>query len=334
MRRLAFVLCLIASAATGGSRDGFILGGQLPFWLIAGERGTPSYGAEADAARRAILPRANQMFDIIIPSAISWDWVEPRRGRVDYHRYRWANDWAQANGKQTLTQHLFWMWRDSKPRWVRRLRGDALRAALHQHIADIRVEIGPVQRLTVINEMICKDFLKDRLGPEIVRELFVATRQAFPDTALFLNEHVCPNERFNATVIGQTLERYADFVIRLDAAQVPFDHVGFQLYFGAGDVEALGGVDRFVAQMAAAISGFSQRTGRPLFITELGFAAQDEAYRARFLQAFFTMLRDHGDVEGLIVFHWLDDQQAGTALVNRDGSLTLAGGAFVEVFDR
>lgn len=324
---------LFATVIQAGTRSGFELGGALPFWMVRGEQGTASYGPAADAARQVVQPRINEMFDIIIPSAISWNWVEPRRGRPDFHRYSWAKSWAQAHHKQMLTQHLFWMSRDGLPRWARRLRGAALRAALHQHIADIEAEIGQVQRLTVINEMACEDYLVRQLGPEIVRELFVAARQAFPHTQLFLNEHFCPQERFNPAIIGQTLARYADMVQRLEAEHVPFDKVGLQLYFGQDDVEALGGIDSFVAQMSAAFSQFARQTGRPIFITELGFSA-DESYRAAFLQQFLPMVRDHGDVEGLIVFHWLDDQEAGTALVNLDGSLTMAGEVFYKVFKR
>lgn len=316
------------------SKD-FLLGGQIPFWLEKGEPSTSSYGADADRARALISERADEMFDIVIPSGFSWDWVEARRGRLDMHRYEWAHRWGQRYGKPIFGQHLFWGWSDSMPSWARNLGDDALRVSIFKHIEDMHSQIGDIPRLTVINEMLCKPYLADRLGEGIVHEIFAYTKEIFPRTELFLNEHGCPNQyQLNDHTIRSTLGGYADFVNRLESSGVRFDRVGFQSYFHKSDVLALGGIARFVEQYSLAVNEFAQETGRKLFITELGFASPDEEFKAEFLRAFYLMIRENQNIEGLIVFHWLDDQEMGSALVNRDGSLTKGGEVFYDVFGR
>lgn len=335
MIRLIFALLLLGSVQIHAqTRRDFILGGQIPFWIINGEVGTPSAAPGTNAARANIQPRADQMFDIVIPSALTWNWVEERRGTLDFHRFDWANNWAKANRKQILVQHLFWAWAEAKPRWFIRLNRQNMRQEVFRHIEGIHAHIGNVKRMTVVNEMMDQAYLTDTLGIEIIHEIFAQTRARFPRTQLFLNEHANPNDHRGANQIIATMSSYADFVNKMQHANIPFDHAGFQSYFTMQDVENLGGIERFVAEYNRSINLFTQRTGRPIFITELGFAAQDQTYRATFLRAFFTMLRDNPNVEGLIIFHWLDDQDEGTALVNRDGSLTPAGSVYYEVFGR
>lgn len=335
MLRLIFLVILLSPTATiADVRNDLQLGGQIPFWIINGEAGTPSNTPEADITRANIQPRANEMFDIVIPSTMTWGWVEGRRGTLDFHRFDWANDWAQANRKQRLIQHLFWAWEDSKPDWFNRLNRPEMRTAVFTHIQDIRTEIGDVPRMTVINEMMDRHFLTNKLGTSIIAEIFQETRAKFPNTKLFLNEHANPNNHRGQNQIVDTLASYAEFVRDLDAQGVPFDHAGFQSYFTMEDVENLGGINTFVAEYNRGVNLFSHLTGRKLYITELGFAASDPEYHARFLRVFFEMVKANRNIEGLIIFHWLDDQDQGTALVNRDGTLTPAGVVYYDVFDR
>lgn len=314
----------------------FLIGGQIPFWLIHGESGTPSDTPEADAARPALQQYANEMFDVVIPSSIHWNWIEEQRGSFDFHRFDWANEWATQNAKSTLIQHIFWAWSETKPSWVQKLSDDAFRAAVFQHVQDVRNHVGDVPYIVPINEMTCKTYLEDRLGPEIIKEIFDATRDAFPDTELFLNEHGCPDtsDPSSPNLIQNTLDNYAKLVLKLESEGVDFDRVGFQSYFSESDVVAQGGIDIFVERYSNAVDSFTKKTGHKIIITELGFIAPDEDFKAEFLRAFFEMTIKNSNITGLIVFHWLDEQSQGTALVNLDGSLTKAGEVFYDVFDR
>lgn len=276
------------------------------------------------------------MFDIVIPGSIHWNWVEEKQGVLDFHRYDWVNDWASQKGKETFVQHILWAWSDTKPLWVQALDDDEFRVTIFNHIQDVKNQVGDVPAITVINEITCKTYLEDRPGPGIIKEIFDKSREIFPKTKLFLNEHGCP-EQNNAAKPGllqDTLDNYADLVLKLKSQQVDFDRIGLQSYFSESDVIAQGGTSAFVDKYSKAINQFTKHTGYKLIITELGFDSADEDFKADFLRTFFEMTISNPDIEGLFMFHWLDDQAQGTALVNRGGSLTKAGKVFYEVFGR
>ncbi|MFQ5616721.1 MAG: endo-1,4-beta-xylanase, partial [Anaerolineales bacterium] len=306
-------------------RHEFIFGGQIPFWLI-----DPAH-SDRGADQQAILRRADEMFEQVIPSAVTWGWVEPERGELDFSRYDYAAGWARDHDKRLLLQHIFWGWNDDthelSPAWLDGLDEAELRAALSQHIADVQANVGQIDGIVALNESLYQNIYNDRLGEDITYALFAAARQAFPDADLFINEFPWMPEDGSIEFgdLQTPIENYIAYVQRLDQNGVDFDRVGLQIYIGQDDVAAFGGIESLVAEVDARINQFTAETGRSLTITEFGLTAPDHALRAEYLGAFMRMAFANPNVDGFQVFHWLNEQVPDNALVLADGSLTQAG---------
>ena len=318
-------------------RHEFIFGGQIPFWLI-----DPAYAEQGD--QTAVLQHADAMFEQVIPSQITWGWVEPERGTLDFSRYNFSAGWARERGKHALAQHIFWGLYDEtnershelNPAWLDELNEDEFEAALYQRIADVQANVGQIDGIVVLNEAMYQNIYNDRLGYDVTPALFAAARTAFPDADLYINEN--PWQAIDLGLVPpgdlQTpMDNYIAYVRQLDKNSVDFDKVGLQVYLSQSDVETFGGIEPFVAAVDALLNRFAAETGRSLIITEYGLSAPDERFRADFLDAFMQMAFANPHVEGFQLFHWLDEQLPGNALVQIDGSLTLAGEAYLRLLE-
>ncbi len=322
-----------AEVALRQVRHEFIFGGQIPFWFI-----DPAYADQGDQA--AVLQRAGVMFEQVIPSQITWGWVEPERGTLDFSRYDFAAVWARELGKRTLIQHLFWGLYDDthelNPAWLKALEGEDLEAALRQRISDAQANMGKVDGIVVLNESMYQNIYNDRLGTDITPVLFAAAREAFPDADLYINENPWQAVDLGLTPPGDLdtpMDHFIAHVQRLDQNGVDFDKVGLQIYLEQSDVEAFGGIQPFVSEVDALLNRFAAETGRSLIITEYGMSAPDERFRAEFLEAFMQMVFANPIVDGFQIFHWLDEQLPDNALVRIDGSLSPAGETYLRLLE-
>ena len=315
-------------------RHEFIFGGQIPFWLI-----DPAYADQGD--QTAVLQRADAMFEQVIPSQITWGWVEPEHGALDFSRYDLAAGWAREQGQRTLAQHIFWGLYDEtherNPVWLDELSPDEFKAALYQRITAVQANVGQIDSIVVLNEAMYQNVYNDRLGRDVTPALFAAARAAFPNADLYINENPWQAVDLGLVPPGdlQTpMDNYIAYVRRLDQNGVEFDKVGLQVYLTQGDVEAFGGIEPFVAEVDGLLNHFAAETGRALIITEYGLSAPDERFRADFLVAFMQIVFANPHVEGFQLFHWLDEQLPDNALVLADGSLTPAGETYLRLKNR
>lgn len=284
-------------------RHEFIFGGQIPFWLL-----DPAYAGQGD--QTAVLQRAATMFEQVIPSQITWGWVEPERGALDFSRYNLAADWAGKQGQRTLAQHIFWGLYDEtherNPAWLDELSQDEFEAALYQRVTAVQANAGQIDGIVVLNEAMYQNVYNNRLGRDVTPALFAAARAAFPDVDLYINEN--PWQAVGLGLVPpddlQTpMDNYIAYVRRLDQNGVEFDKVGLQVYLTQGDVEAFGGIEPFVAEVDALLNRFAVETERTLTVTEYGLSAPDERFRADCLAAFMRMAFANPNVDGFQVFH-------------------------------
>lgn len=280
--------------------------------------------SQKEREKKKVLQIADKWFNIIVDgNGFKWKNIERSPGKIEYgfFRHNQVIKWAKEHNKDIRHHTLFWSNPLKNPKWVRDLRGNDLKKAIFNRIEYTKKMAGPdIQYLDVVNEMLYYGFFRDHAGQDIIPEIFAECRKAFPKARLYLNEF--PPQKGNDFSV---FDNYVNLINEMKKKDAPFDGIGLQAHYDVHEIARLGfGLDEFMAKMDNAIDKLAKSADMPVFITEYDAVSKNERLRAEFLKAFYTMAFANKNVEGIIFWEWIDTGKH-RALVNQDGSKTLAG---------
>ncbi len=201
---------------------------------------------------------------------------------------------------------------DRVPEWLTALDAAALREAVHDRVRGVTERYrGRIREYDLNREMVVGRFYQDRLGEDIVADLFRWAREGDPDAVLCLDDH--------SILEGIHLERYARQI------QGFLDN-GFPV----GGIGCYGRFNRPIpySRLTRSLDRLAE-FGLPVTITEFDMAAEDESARAAGLEEFFRTCFAHSTVQGIYLAGFWEGAhpRAGDALWRRDWTPTAAADA-------
>jgi endo-1,4-beta-xylanase len=188
---------------------------------------SPDYFSEA-----GYVAVAREQFDSLTPeNQMKWESIEPSPNKFTFEDGDSLVQFAEQNHMRVRGHTL--VWHSQLAPWVTSLSGDALHAAMLNHIAGVAGHYkGRVAAWDVLNEAIADgasgelraDSPFTRLGPTFIDDAFRAAHEADPNAVLFYNDYEIERPDSKKT------EGAYKLVKRLKDAGVPIGGVGFQMH--------------------------------------------------------------------------------------------------------
>lgn len=269
------------------------------------------------AAQKQYLNLTRQLFNASVhENALKWYATEPARGQVSYADADRILDWSRANGLAMRGHTLFWAVEKWNQPWVKALSNEELRSAVQRRATEICQRYrGKIPEYDVLNEMLHGDFFQQRLGNDIVKQMFTWCQQADPTARLYVNDYDILN--------GKMLDRYVQQIRSLLQQGVPVGGIGVQAHIREPTTAAQ------VQQTLDTLAQFRL----PIKITELGVVAATEAEQARILKDVYTVAFAHPAVTGILMWGFWEgaNWEPRSAVFKRNFEPTLAAKTYQEL---
>lgn len=255
------------------------------------------------ADQQRYLDLARRLFNASVhENALKWYATEPTKGQVSYADADRILQWSDQNGLKMRGHTLFWAVDKWQQSWVKALNHQELRQAVQQRTVEICTRYkGRISEYDVMNEMLHGDFYQQRLGEQIVDDIFKWCKQADPNVRLYVNDYNILN--------GRALDRYVEQIRALLKRGVPLGGIGAQ-----GHIREAITADR-IQKSLDTLAQF----GLPIKVTEFD-AVGSEAEKARILSDVYRVAFAHPAVAGIFMWgfwegaHW----EPPAALFKRD----------------
>lgn len=300
---------------------------------------------------------------MVAETALKWRQLEPEPGRLEFGLGDSELAWAEENGFRVKMHTLLWgnappfSTGSGTPNWLREMFPEANLSPAEQE--DLRGLIrfqaeavvdryqGRIDIYDVTNETLnpFTTWFDDRLGGEIVEDLFRWVRAIDPGAQLVLNEWI--SEVFTGVDTAATAARVRDRALDLIEKGVPIDAIGQQAHFapvllfanGADlsnpELEPRTRVDDY----AVALDTLAD-AGLPIHITETTFnVPADPEERAAHAEAMMRIWWGNEAVEQIVFWSlWnkvaaRNELQHGIFDDSRDGTLTRHGEAILSLIN-
>lgn len=183
---------------------------------------------ERDPIYRALVAR--EASSVTPENVMKWGATEPRRGQFTFGPADALVAFAEEHGIGVRGHTL--VWHQSLPVWVRRLEGEALRAAMLEHVRAVAGHFrGRVYAWDVVNEAIADgtsgklraDSPFTALGPSFLEDAFRAAHEADPEALLYYND-------YDAEAVGPKSDAVFALVRGMKERGVPIHGVGLQMH--------------------------------------------------------------------------------------------------------
>jgi endo-1,4-beta-xylanase len=188
---------------------------------------SPDYFNEA-----SYLAIAGEQFNSLTPeNQMKWESIEPSPNKFTFDQGDSLVLFAKQNHMRVRGHTL--VWHSQLASWVKSLSGDALHAAMLNHIKNVAGHYkGRIAEWDVVNEVMADgesgDLRPDSpfasLGPTFIDDAFRAAHDADPNAVLFYNDYEIEGPNAKKT------EGAYKLVKRLKDAGVPIGGVGFQMH--------------------------------------------------------------------------------------------------------
>jgi len=277
---------------------------------------------------------------IVLEDHMKWYHVEKERGLIDFSYSDQLVDWAISQGLSVRGHNLLWAKEKWTPKWVRKLSPEELRKAVLEHVKRTVTHYrGRVIAWDVNNEMLDGSFYRDRLGEDIIPQVFKTATDADPHTPLYVNE-------YGILASDDKTQRYLALIENLQKQGAAVGGIGVQEHAG----------ERFVRSAPHEATEPERRepgelkpeevwkrldmlaeTGLPIWLTEVSFKTPDKLLRAEALERLFLTVFAHPAVDGVMLWgfwqnrHWLG---ADAALIGRDWTMLPAGRSLVSLLNK
>lgn len=240
------------------------------------------------------LNLTKQLFNTSVhENALKWYSTEPVRGQVNYRDADRILEWSERNRLKMRGHTLFWALEKWNQPWVQKLNAQELLDAVRQRTLEICQRYkGRFTDYDVINEPLHGNFYPERLGKEIVGNMFRWCHLVDASAGLYVNEYDILN--------GKSLNPYIEYIRNLLRQGVPISGIGVQ-----GHIRENITADRIQASLDALA-----RLGLPIKITEFDAVANTEQEQARILKDVYRIAFAHPAVTGILMWgfwqgaHW------------------------------
>ncbi len=299
---------------------------------------------------------------MVAETGLKWRALEPEPGAFQFELGDEELAWAETNGFKTKMHTLLWgnappfSTGSGTPGWLReRFPNTELSQAEREQLRGlIRTQAeavvtryrGRIDIYDVTNETLnlLTPWFADRLGQDIVGDLFTWVRAIDPGAQLVMNEWIV--EVFTG-LLTPTAAEVRDRVLELLAAGVPVDAVGQQAHFAPTVVFANGAnletadlTDRTrIDDYARALDTLAE-TGLPIHMTEVTFNTPAEPeQRAAQAEAIMRVWWGHESVEQIVFWSLWNRVAARSALQHgvfddtTDGTPTRHGAAILSLMN-
>ena len=224
---------------------------------------------------------------VVLENAMKWGSIEPERGSFRYAKPDATLAWAAERGMRARGHCLFWAVPHAQtPPWVEALHGQALVAAVHQHVDDMLEHFGgELEAWDVNNEMIHGNFFLDQSGDQdLRRKMFQWAHDKDPHLQLFVNDY--------NIISGNQVDKYVALIQGLLDQGAPVSGIGVQGHFGGQAID-LGKVQRVVERLG--------EFGLPVWVTEFDWSGSstDHSQHAAQLENFYRLMFSLPQVEAL-----------------------------------
>jgi len=215
--------------------------------------------------------------------------------------------WCRAHDLPVRGHNLFWPSYQWLPSDVKPLRGEKMRAAVHDHILDYVAKTrGRVVVWDVVNEAVTSHEVYDEAGKDLIAKAFVWAHETDPDVKLAYNDNTIFDT--GGGTLGKS-DRQVDGILHylIDEQHAPVAVLGIQSHMGGGNplVAApilLHNLDHWATYHL------------PLEVTEYDAAVQDDTAHGRYQDEFMTAVFSHPQVTSFVQWgfwagsHWLAKQ--------------------------
>ena len=298
------------------------------FQLVAKQiRSNFAFGSALNAASLGI-PEYDQFFrENFEWATVEWhcQWVptEPEQDVEDYSIADESVAFARDNGIAVRGHALTWAKPVFVPSWLPDLSNEQMLIQLNQRIVNATSHFrNRLASWDVCNELLHFRFFRDRLGDQIVPEMFAMARGNDPDTPLFTNEYdILPFADHPRT------QQYVELIRGLLDSGAPIDGIGLQGHFWSGNVSP--------TNMELAIDQLGT-LGLPIVVSEYDSLNSSDDEKAKQLETAYRYLFSRPEVNGIIMWgfwanaHW---RGADAALIESDWNVNAAGQKYLQLRD-
>ncbi len=243
-----------------------------------------------EANRQRYYQLVKDNFNIgVFQNAAKWFNVEPEEGDIYWTSAERTTKWALANGLAMRGHCVFWDCERFVPGWQKDMSDAELRRVIERRCKEVaNFFAGRVDEWDLNNEMLHCRWYRDRLGSEIVGDMFRWFKQANPEAVLTLNDFRVLNNRYRSA-LDEYIAQAREFMNKGYA----LGGINCQSHSWAG-VTNIGFVKYALDKL--------QRTGLPLKISE--YIIDDQAgnaeYAAVMLDKHFRVFFGQPAVEAII----------------------------------
>jgi endo-1,4-beta-xylanase len=239
------------------------------------------------------LNTAKKLFNASVPeNSLKWYSTESERGKLSYVDNDNILQWSLNNGMKMRGHTLFWEKETHNQPWVKSLSKTELKKAIEKRTKEVCLRYkGRIHEYDVLNEILHGDFFEKKLGPNIIKEMFLLCKQVDPNARLYLNEYFSkPND----------LNRYVQLIRDLLKQGVPIGGIGFQGHI-RGKVNAV--------EMQVILDTLGQ-FGLPIKITEFDVLSDTEQDKVEVFRDVYRVAFAHPATKGILMWgfwagaHW------------------------------
>ncbi|VFQ62283.1 unnamed protein product [Cuscuta campestris] len=253
----------------------------------------------------------------VFGNELKWYSTEPQPGNLNYKDADELLDFCMRNNVRARGHCIFWEVEDVVQPWVRGLKENELSNAVQTRLTCLLTRYkGKFKHYDVNNEMMHGSFYQDRLGKQVLTDMFKTAHQIDPFALLFVNDYHVEDGRDARS----SPEKYIDHILDLQEGGAPIGGIGIQ-----GHIEApVGTIIRSALDKLGTL-------GLPVWFTEIDFSSTSEYVRADDLEVMLRECYAHPSVEGIMLwgFWELSMSRENAHLVNAEGDLNEAGKRYV-----
>lgn len=302
----------------------YIFGGTLPSTFFESEQNYSNY--------QDIISVADSMFNTFVDeSSFKWDYLETDGSSGNLTVNKRITEWASKNNNSLRHHTLFWANSDHIPDWVKQLNNTELRTAIFDRIKFVADEVGAdITALDVVNEMLIYSYFRDKLGDNIIVEIFNEVKRLIPNAQLYLNENPLHfiNKKENLIKISDAtqlkeaiINNFMAFLEEMDDLGVHYDKIALQAHFADINIYSAGlnfdfTNQDFIDLYEELIEEIANYTDKSVLISEFDFKSTNRNDQANFIVDFYTMVFEKENTEGIIYWYWLIHMDGSEELID------------------
>ena len=270
----------------------------------------------------------------VTENALKWDgweeeWIASPEQTVS------AIEWMHEQGMEVRGHTLFWPSWDLMPDdmgnnatnysyLLNRIDERINTMINHPVLGDLITDWDVLNEITTNSDLqnTFENYSEYEEGIDVYKYIFQEVKAANPEMPIYVNDYVVLSGAGSSNTV---INRYKDLLNQLDAAEVPFDGIGFQCHIGS--------VPTSIYKLQQVWDEYYQRYNVPLKVTEYDVnPVVSEEVAANYMADFLTMTFSHPAMEAFLMWgfwdgnHWKDN----APMYDFDWNLKPSGQVFID----